>query len=285
MDKTANCYLCNSNDFSLVANKEQIRFGCYGFDKQFLKCNTCGLIQLVSPWTEEELKHLYAQYSQKRDFVGAKPKQTISAYLGKYLKKADRILEIGCSFGDNLRKLQKKGYDVLGIDRDPTVCDGKLILNYDLKDYVYKGEKFDFIYAIHVFEHIANPRVFIEQLCSSLKENGRFLLEVPSAEDPLLRLYNIDNFKKFYWYPYHLFFYEQNTIEQLFREFKCLDVKIVRLQRYGLINHLRWLIFRRPGNFNPNIPLIDQIYKFILTKILKVSDTLVIIGQKKEKQQ
>lgn len=281
MDKKHSCYLCKGDHYSLVADREQIRFSCFGYDKQIVKCTGCGLVQLVPIWTEDELNNLYAQYSQKKDFKGAKPKQTVSPYLENYVQRSDRILEIGCSFGDNLKRLREKGYDAIGIDRDPTVCDGKVILNHDFGDYAAKEEKFDFIYAIHVFEHIADPRNFISQLLSGLKDNGRFLLEVPSVSDPLLSIYNVDNFKKFYWYPYHLFFYDENAIKEMFSEFKGLDIKVMRLQRYGLINHLRWLIFRRPGNFNSNIPLLDYIYKFILTHLIKVSDTLVITGKRK----
>jgi len=279
MDK---CFYCQNDVFSIIANKEQIRFGCYGFEKNILKCLRWGLVQLLPRWIDDELKILYAKYSQKRDFPGARPKQTISSYLTKYLKKSDSILEVGCSFGDNLKRLNKKGYKIIGIDKDPTVCDRKDILNYDYKDFPLQKDRFDCIYAIQVFEHISDPYEFIEWLYASLKEKGRFLLELPNIDDPLLKLYKVNNFRKFYWYPYHLFFYDGKTLNNIFKKFPKIKIKVRLLQRYGLINHLRWLIFGRPGNFNWNIPVLDDVYKFIITRVFKVSDTLLVIGEKNE---
>lgn len=280
MAEKFNCYLCKNETFSIVARQEQIRFNCYGFKKQVVRCLRCALVQLYPLWTNGELRDLYLKYSQISDFVGYKPKKSISYYLGRYLAKSDYVLEVGCGFGDNIKRLNKLGYRVAGIDKDPTVCDGKTVLNYDFKDFQPR-EKFDFIYTIHVFEHIADPRGFIKWMYDNLKEQGKFLLEIPSVDDPLLEIYNIDNFRNFYWYPYRLFFYNRDSIVKMFEEFYNIKIKIKFLQRYGLINHLRWLILKRPGNFNSHIPMLDNIYKYILTGIFKASDTLLVIGEKK----
>lgn len=276
------CYLCGNKGFSIIADKDLIRFNCYGFNKRILRCSKCGLLQLYPQWTGNELENLYSRYSKKKDFKNYKTKHTITPYLTKYIKKSDKILEIGCGSGDNIRRLNKKGYNVIGIDKDPTVCDGRLIFNYDFKDFNAKEKKYDFIYAIQVFEHVPDPKKFITWLTNSLEKNGRFLLELPNIDDPLLKIYNNKNFNKFYWYPYHLFFYNKNTIRNLFENFSSLLIKINLFQRYGLINHLRWIIFGKPGNINFHLPILDDIYKFVLTKLLSTSDTLIIWGKRNE---
>ena len=73
----------------------------------------------------------------------------------------------------------------------------------------------------------------------------------------------------------------KEILEKLLRRFSNVEFKINLKQRYGLINHLRWLLFKKPGNFNNSIPIVDSIYKLILTRLFGVSDTLVIVGQKK----
>lgn len=281
MNKEFSCYLCGNNAFSIIVNQEDIRFACYGFSKKILKCSKCGLVQLYPQWTDDELKNLYSRYSKKEDFKGYKPKKTVTLYLTKYINKSDRILEIGCGEGSNVRWLCKKGYDITGIDKDPTVCDGKLILNYDFCNFINQ-DKYDFIYAIQVFEHFPDPKKFIDWLANSIGNNGRFLLELPNIDDPLLKVYKNRNFNKFYWYPYHLFCYDKNTISNLFKNHTDLVIKIELFQRYGLINHLRWIILRKPGNINFHIPIIDDIYKLFLIRILNVSDTLIIVGKKNE---
>jgi hypothetical protein len=51
-------------------------------------------------------------------------------------------------------------------------------------------------------------------------------------------------------------------------------------QRYGIVNHLRWVLFRKPGNYNPDIPMVDMIYKSFFEKVLKISDTMIFTGEK-----
>ena len=281
MGETFTCYLCKSKEHIIIARKEEIRFGCYGFQKQVIRCAQCGLVQLYPFWTTEELHDLYSRYSQKVDFPGYKAKESFIPYLGKrYFKKSDFVLEIGCGPGDTLKRLRKTGYNIIGIDKDPTVCDGEAVLNYDYKDFILHKGKFDFIYAIHVFEHIPDPCKFIEWISEKLKEKKRFLLEVPSVDDPLLKIYKVERFNDFYWYPYHSFFYNKDSLEKIFRKCPGVRIKIRPFQRYGLINHLRWLFLKRPGNFNPNIPILDNIYKLILTRLLKASDALIVTGEK-----
>ena len=48
-----NCYLCRNDGAEVIAEKEDIRFGCYGANKQVLQCRACGLVQLSPQWTEK----------------------------------------------------------------------------------------------------------------------------------------------------------------------------------------------------------------------------------------
>jgi len=274
------CYLCGKEAFKVIAGQEDIRFCCYGADKMVLECVFCGLVQLLPQWTEEESDSLYAQYSQKKDFEGQKRKVKISRWLPEMLNKEDRILEVGCGHGDNIQYLDEKGFNVVGIDKDLTICDDKLIFHCDWEKYI-PTIKFDVIYGIHFLEHLSNPKEFIEWTIRNLSPKGKFIFEIPCIDDPLLTLYRSKAFNKFYWYPYHLFFYRKKTAELMFQEYWATmrnDVKVFQRQEYGLLNHLRWIFLRRPGNLNWHIPVLDDIYKFILTR-LGYSDTLIIVGQ------
>ena len=252
------CYYCKGHTGQVVAEKDDMRFKCFGIDKRIMRCGSCGLVQLIPQWTATELDYLYSTYWQKDDFKGQTPKVKISKYLTKYLKPTDNILEVGCGHGDNLRYLRSKGFRVTGIDKAPT----ELGVKVDYKDLEVTG--WDVIYAVHLFEHIEDPRSFIQWL----KENGRkFILEIPSLDNPLMKL---ESYRKFCWYPYHLFFYDKETIKLLFPR-----ARIELMQEYGIINHLRWLIKGKPGNWNPEIPVLDRMYKFILTK-LGYGDTVVV---------
>lgn len=273
------CYLCGSSGHKVIAKKENIRFGCFGSNKMILECSNCGLTQLWPQWSGRELDELYSKYWKKEDFKGQKRKVKISRYLTDFIRKNDSILEIGCGYADNLNYLRNRGFAVTGIDKDPAVCNGITVFNCDVRDYV-PVNKPDIIYAMHLLEHIPDPVEFIAWLDKQLKTGGRFILEIPCIDDPLLSLYNIEEFRKFYWYPYHLFFYNAKTILKMFEKRPNMKIKIILRQEYGIVNHLRWLLFRRPGNINFHVPLMDNIYKFILTKVLKYGDTMVVVGRK-----
>lgn len=270
------CIVCDKSNFSIEIYKEELRQGYSGYDKCIVKCLNCKLMFIYPQWTQEELDELYKGYLDKKDFSWQKQIKRITKYLKKYLSSQDIALEIGCGKGDTVKWLRKKGIYVIGIDKDPTYCDEWIIYNKDYKDV---KNKYTNVYAIQVFEHIADPEEFIKKIQDLLLEGGKFLLEFPNTEDPILTLYKVEKFKKFYYIPFHLFFWTPKTVK-LFFDKLGIKIKIIRLQKYGILNHLRWIIFGVPGNWHPHIPILDNIYKFILTRIFKVSDTIIVIGKK-----
>lgn len=257
------CYLCGSTLVDVIAKQEEIRFGCFASGKQIYQCRSCGLVQLFPQWTSEEMEELYRNYWNKVDFLGQKRKVKISKYLTKYIRKAERVLEVGSGHGDNLVYLRTEGYkQSFGIDKAIKPRWGSKM------DYRNCKFRADVIYAIHLLEHLPDPRKFIKWI-----GKARFILEIPNVDDPLRTIYRNKAFHKFYWYPYHLFFYSKETIQKLIP-----GTKVILRQEYGIVNHLRWIIFGRPGNWNPNIPVLDWIYKLILTKVFGKSDTMVVVG-------
>ena len=261
------CYLCGNNSAEVVADKEKVRFNV---DCKFLKCLKCDLVQM---YPQKEMS--YEGYGEKKDFKGSKRKVKISKYLKRYVKRGERAFEVGCGEGDNIKYLLKRGVLACGIDLETGNGYESFALNI----------KQDFIYAIHLAEHLADPKEFVCWMKENLKPNterdgytildgGKWLLEIPCIDDPLIKLYKNKAYDKFCWYPYHLFFYSGQTIKKLF---DGMSVKIIRRQEYGVVNHLRWLFRGKPGNWNPHIPIIDDVYKWVLCR-LGYSDSLIVVG-------
>lgn len=260
------CYYCGCGDAVRVAR----RTARLGDGQVVSRCFRCGLVQMFPP-TEPS----YDGYSEKEDFKGQKPRLRISRYLPKLLgKKTGIIVEVGCGRGDNVRWLRELGFKgVFGIDKDPAVT-GAAIINRDWREYggVIKHRA---VYGIHFLEHVADPIGFMRWVRKVLKKNGTFIFEVPSIEDPLLALYKNRAFRDFYWYKYHMFFYNKRTLEMVLHG---PGFRVIRRQEYGIVNHLRWALFGRPGNWNPTIPILDRIYKRILI-LLGYSDSLIVVGK------
>lgn len=274
------CFLCHSSNVRIEANNKQMRWDCWGYKKFIIKCQKCGLMFIYPQWTQEELNKLYIGYTDLKDFYWQKQAARITKYLTKYIRKDDLILEIGSGKGENVMYLNKLGYVINGIDKDQTYCDKKLTFYADYKNSNVENI-YSFIYAIQVFEHLDYPKDFIIKIMNMLRKKGRFLLEFPNTEDPILTLYHVENFKKFYYIPHHLFFWTPSTIQRFFDDLG-IKIEIKLLQKYGILNHLRWIIFGVPGNWHPHIPIIDFLYKSFLTHILKKSDTIIALGKKNE---
>jgi len=262
------CYLCSHNTAKTVADKDR-----FGDDIKIVQCLRCGFVQQF-PLVESS----YVGYNEKKDFPGHKRKKRISKYLTKYIKKGDYVLEVGCGKGDNVRALRSKGVDAWGVDKD-----GKMESEYVLwksAESLHAFYLFNFIYAIHLLEHLVDPLRFMGTIKDHLEPGGKFVLEIPCMDDPLLKLYKSRAYQKFYWYPYHMFFFTHSTAVRFTMKawvHHGCRVKIIRKQEYGILNHLRWILFKRPGNINWHIPVIDDIYKYILKKA-GYSDSLIIEG-------
>ncbi len=281
------CYYCGCLRGELLASKNEIRLQAFGFEKQIFKCCSCGLVQMFPLWTKEESDQLYTQYSVSVPFKACK-KKSIRSKRVSYKKllnliptKEARILDIGCGEGDAIRYLYEKGYkNITGVEKNPVVCDGSRILHHDfLNDDLLNIAYYDFIFSLCVYNYIYNPQKFIGNIVSMLKPGGWFVLETYNIDDPLISLYRNRAFQKFQWDPYNCFYYDNKTIYYMFEK-NDLRFKVELAQRYGLSNHINWILRGVPSNYNFKIPIVDNIYSFILTKLFKKSDTMLIIGQK-----
>jgi SAM-dependent methyltransferase len=107
----------------------------------------------------------------------------------KYVKKTDRVLDVGCYTGGLLYLLKNKDFkNIEGLDTSEyAAIIGKK--NFGVKISVgsvfddLKIGKFDFIILTHVIEHIRNLDTFIRRLYSLLNEGGHVYVEMPDAHN------------------------------------------------------------------------------------------------------
>lgn len=112
-------------------------------------------------------------------------------FLFKHIKnkKILNILEIGCGSCFILKKLKKRGFNVVGLDPSPLTV--KEALKDDIK--VYEGffpnpkikEKFDLIFHIDVLEHIPQPIEFLKSIRKKINDNGYIVIKVPDCTDSI----------------------------------------------------------------------------------------------------
>ena len=149
----------------------------------------------------------------------------------------------------------------------------------EIKDLNFK---FDSIFLFHVLEHLINPDKILRQLKSKLKKNGSLIIEVPHANDLLLKKLKVKSFINFTLWSEHLILHTKNSLKCFLEKAGFKNNKIFFYQRYNLNNHLGWLICHKPGghifyNKLSNKKEIDQ-YSAILIKN-EYTDTIFSISK------
>lgn len=171
-------------------------------------CETCGLV--FSPRDLDIKKN--AQYYKEGNYytnspnlaarsffisrqllmqIGKKKIQEIESLLMRSFSSNERILDVGCGYGENLAYLKdQRGATVLGLEPSSAASyiGGQLfgvdIIPNVLGEWSSKGEKFDFVMCNHTLEHVEDPISFLCQIKELLKPEGVMYLEVPNIMWP-----------------------------------------------------------------------------------------------------
>ncbi len=197
-----------------------------------------------------------------------------------------KVLDFGCGFGGFLKYISEVSASCCGVEL------GKIE-----RDYLQKNgfccfktideakDKFDIITLFHVFEHLSNPREWLNKISEHLAENGYLVIEVPNANDALLSLYECKEFADFTYWSAHLYLYTIKSLSMLIESIGKYDiVSVEQVQRYPLSNHLLWLAKGIPGGHNKwhclNSTELNGAYSQKLGE-LQMCDTLYFILQMK----
>lgn len=136
-------------------------------------------------------------------------------------KKGSKILDYGCGTGDFLQYAKQKKLSILGVEPNETarkIAQQKLGETYVVDQIISEiNEQFDYITLWHVLEHIPDLEHFIPSLKNKLKDDGTLLIAVPNFKS-----FDAKYYKK-YWAAYdvprHLWHFDPQSIQSLFKEF------------------------------------------------------------------
>lgn len=173
-------------------------------------------------------------------------------FLKRFLsgKKKLNILEVGCSSGFLLFALRDLKHEVYGIEPSGIFTDflkaRKIILFSNTGEAEKSGIKFDLVIHYYVLEHIRKPLDFLLGYMKLLSRGGRMVFEVPNVKDPLLSLYRVPSFDRFYWSIAHHWYFSPESMTYLLN---TLGYKhsFYFDQRYDLSNHMVWMQDGKPG--------------------------------------
>lgn len=107
------------------------------------------------------------------------------------LKKGDKVLDLGCSFGEQAMRIAKEGLVVYGMDKSKEAirqfkesakkenvkC---MAIEGDIKKIPYADNYFDAVIATEVFEHVQEPEEAINESLRVLRPGGHICISVPT---------------------------------------------------------------------------------------------------------
>jgi len=137
-------------------------------------------------------------YKMTRNFNSA-----LCNVLLRYLDpdKGEKILDMGCSRGFYLRKVEEYTESVIGVDISESSLKDAVSTRVRYGDVTrldFEADSFDKVYSLHTIEHIPDPGQFLSEMARVLKPGGKAVIVYPwepfrglQATVAALRQYNL----------------------------------------------------------------------------------------------
>lgn len=270
-------------------------------EHHFYCCSECDMIYLYPTITEERESEFYAEefegFMHDRsgdDIDWSAPERHFKRnrreadrrmeFLKDYIRPGGKALEIGCSSGFMLDVIREEGMDVFGIEPSRVFGEyarskGVEVMS-DLQSLAEsRSGPFDLVIHYYVLEHIRNPVLFLKELFRFITPGGAMVFEVPSATEPLIELYDIDAFDRFYWSIAHHWYFTPKSLSAVIDKVDK-PFNLFPEQRYDISNHMVWMQYGKPGGLGRYSNVfgkeLDRLYKERL-KSSWLCDTIIAV--------
>lgn len=279
MSENQNCYLCSGAKHKKREGKIRNLDGV-----DVLECQNCSLVFLSS---FEHMNEIF--YQQGEMHSGMNLENWVEATKADDVRRFNfvknkienkKVLDFGSGNAGFLTLAKNIAQKAIGLELDETFSEYFIQNNLEIKKNINDiDEKFDVVTMFHVLEHLQNPKQILQEISEKLEPTGELIIEVPSSNDALLKVYNNKGFKNFTYWGCHLFLFNDKTLKKLFEnsDFKINYIK--HTQRYGIANHLHWIIKNKPNGHNlwktMDCAFLNKLYESILS-FLKITDTIII---------
>lgn len=229
------CTLCGGSVFAPALK-------CEGYS--FVRCKTCGLVQMNPQPTKEEIiarygtahGNDYLKYELENEENFLKLQQLALRDAG-FFEVTDTFstgafLDIGCATGALLAFLREHGWSVTGVEISPSADYAVKHRNLDVKnipleDCKFENESFDIVHASHLIEHLKDPGLFLEEVNRILKQHGSLYISTPNIAGFQAKLFGN------HWRSAifdHLYLFSKRTLTKLLKK---NGFKIKRIRTWG----------------------------------------------------
>ena len=188
----------------------------------------------------------------------------------KYIKRGDKLLEIGCGNGDFLKRARETGANCYGIELNEKAIKnsyhkGLDVKNIRLENYP-EGENntFDVVCAFQVLEHLHDIKSFMLTATRLLKRGGILIIGVPNNDSFIKKdPFNLRNMP-----PHHMGLWGRKSLTNLSRHFNfsIKDIKNEPLQKY----HFRYFYNLKIGNSLLKLGIMGKVINKVLYNVFAI---------------
>lgn len=191
------CHLCTSDQTHLFSREKRGDL-CF----TILRCQTCGVIQTAE--SHESVSPNYVTLTEEaidtdRIWCQSEHKQAAFRQWGTNTQKLwphppGRLLDVGCGTGGFLRYAAQQGWEVFGFDASQAQADharhrgaafAQVRCATRCSDYLAQislpTTPFSMVTLWDVFEHIRDPKAFLEEIHALLAHEGLLFLSLPNG--------------------------------------------------------------------------------------------------------
>ena len=194
------------------------------------------------------------------------------------------VIDFGCGEGLFLRSIRTQALEVQGVELQKSFRDALNADGIQCFAHVQECAPAEVVTLFHVLEHLPDPISLLGSLRAKVSDSGGYLIvEVPHAGDFLISQARHQPFIDFTLWSQHLVLHTRDSLERLLRAAGLSDIHVFGVQRYGLANHLNWLLAGKPGGHKGSLALVEtealkSEYASALAR-LDATDTLVAIAR------
>tara|TARA_B100001094_G_scaffold243714_1_gene239827 strand:+ start:1922 stop:2800 length:879 start_codon:yes stop_codon:yes gene_type:complete len=198
--------------------------------------------------------------------------------------KDKKVCDFGCGKGSFLRLAREYSNSLYGVELQENYA--SLLENNGIRceDKINKHKTmFDTIFSFHTLEHLPNQIEVLKNLKNYINIGGSLIIEVPHANDFLLKNLQVEEFKEFTLWSQHLILHTKKSLTNFLTYSGYKDIEIVGFQRYGIANHLGWLKNKKPGGHKSELANIEtpdllEEYQNALKQV-DLTDTIIAIAK------
>lgn len=208
------CAACGSDDARPLGKK-------HGFT--VVACRKCSTVYTpYSPWYSSEIYYdtYYKDESLSPPAFVQTRMEEITAEFVPY-RKTNRLLDVGCGAGNLLLAARKNGWDAQGVDVAANSIKHIRELGFEgfhgeLQKANYPSQHFDVVTAAEILEHLAEPRLLLQEIARVLRPGGLLWTTTPHARGLSGRVLGIK--WRCIWPPEHLQLFSVAGLKALLRE-------------------------------------------------------------------